>query len=274
MQPFSVLISVYKNDNPDFIRDAINSISVNQTLQPSEIILVVDGPVGENINQTLTELNNRVSYLKIIRLDKNMGLGLALNIGLSHTNNEFVARMDSDDIAAPDRCEKQIKFLSDNKDIDIVGGQISEFIGNESNIVGKRIVPCNSNDIEIYLKSRCPFNHMTIMGRKSKILEAGNYLDLHFNEDYYLWIRMYEKGCKFANLPDTLVKVRVGKEMYARRGGWKYFKSEKWLQDYMLRKRIISLPRYCYNVLGRFGVQVLLPTKVRGFIFKTLFRKS
>ncbi|MDE6810485.1 MAG: glycosyltransferase [Muribaculaceae bacterium] len=274
MRPFSVLISVYKNDNPVYIRNAIESISIKQTFKPSEVILVVDGPVGSKINQVLTELSEKIHYLKIIRLEKNMGLGHALNIGLSHTSYEFVARMDSDDIATPFRCEKQIKYLSNNKDISIVGGQITEFIGEESNIVSKRIVPCDSKDIEEYIKSRCPFNHMTIMARKSKILEVGNYQELHFNEDYYLWIRMYEQGCKFANLPDTLVNVRVGKEMYARRGGWKYFKSEKWLQDYMLKKHIINLPRYCYNVLGRFGVQVLLPTKVRGLIFKTLFRKS
>ncbi len=271
---YSVLTSVYKNDNHVFLRDAINSISVNQTLQPSEIILVVDGPVGEDINKTLSDLQTQIPYLNIIRLEKNMGLGHALNIGLAHTNYEFVARMDSDDISAPERCEKQVKYLSDNNDIAIVGGQITEFIENKNNIVGKRIVPCYSEDIERYLKSRCPFNHMTIMGRKSKILEAGNYLDLHFNEDYYLWIRMYEHGCKFANLPDALVNVRVGKEMYSRRGGWRYFKSEKWLQDYMLKRDIISLPRYCFNVLGRLGVQVLLPTQVRGFIFKKLFRKS
>ncbi|MBD5174712.1 MAG: glycosyltransferase [Bacteroidales bacterium] len=274
MMKYSVLTSVYKNDNPAFVREAIKSISVYQTLPPSEIVLVVDGPVGEDINNVLNELKSKIPYLNVIRLDKNMGLGKALNVGLSHTKYEFVARMDSDDIAVPDRCKKQIEYLRFNKEIAIVGGQITEFIGNESDIVGKRIVPCDSHNIEKYIKSRCPFNHMTIMARKSKILEAGNYQELHFNEDYYLWIRMFENGCQFANLPDTLVNVRVGKEMYARRGGWKYFKSEKWLQDYMLKKHIIGLPRYFYNVLGRFGVQVLLPTKVRGFIFKTLFRKS
>lgn len=271
---YSILTSVYKNDKPEHLRAALISISINQTVQPSEVILVVDGPVSDSMNKTIDALEGDIPYVKTIRLKKNVGLGRALNIGLSHTNFEIVARMDSDDIASSSRCEKQIKFLSDNKDIDVVGGQISEFIGHESNIVGKRIVPCNPNDIEIYLKSRCPFNHMTIMGRKSRILKAGNYLDLHFNEDYYLWIRMYECGCKFANLPDTLVNVRVGNEMYARRGGLKYFKSEKWLQDYMLKKQIINLPRYCFNVLGRFGVQVMLPTKIRGFIFKTLFRGS
>lgn len=270
---YSVLTSVYKNDNPEYLQEAIRSISVNQTLQPTEVILIVDGPVGNSINNALTTLVKQIPYLSIVRLKENMGLGTALNIGLLHTNCEYVARMDSDDIALPERCEKQIKYLRDHKDIGIVGGQITEFIGKESNIVGKRIVPCNSDDIERYLKSRCPFNHMTIMGRKSKILEAGNYLDLHFNEDYYLWIRMYEHGCKFANLPDTLVNVRVGKEMYARRGGWKYFKSEKWVQDYLLTHKMISLPKYIYNVLGRFTVQVLMPNKIRGFVFQKLFRQ-
>ena len=84
---------------------------------------------------------------------------------------------------------------------------------------------------------------------------------------------MAEAGCRFANLPDVLVNVRVGRDMYARRGGWRYFKSEKGLQDYMYRRRLISLPRYLFNVSVRFVVQVALPDRVRGFVFRKLFRK-
>lgn len=110
--------------------------------------------------------------------------------------------------------------------------------------------------------------------RRSKVLEVGNYIDWHYNEDYYLWIRMAEAGCNFANLPDTLVNVRVGKDMYARRGGWKYYKSEKGLQDYMLKNKMISLPRYTFNVAVRFGVQVAIPNSLRAFVFQKLFRKN
>ena len=111
------------------------------------------------------------------------------------------------------------------------------------------------------------------MFRKAEVLAVGNYQDWHYNEDYYLWIRMAEAGCRFANLPDTLVNVRVGKDMYARRGGWTYFRSEAGLQRYMRQHKIISLPRFLFNVAVRFAVQVVMPNKVRGFVFQKLFRK-
>ena len=114
---------------------------------------------------------------------------------------------------------------------------------------------------------------MTVAFRRESVLRSGNYQEWYYNEDYYLWIRMALAGCKFANIPDNLVNVRVGKEMYKRRGGWRYFKSEARLQRYMLNHGIISLPRYCFNTFGRFAVQVAMPNKLRGFIFQKLFRK-
>jgi len=127
--------------------------------------------------------------------------------------------MDSDDVSAPNRKAKQMAYMEQHPDCDVVGGQISEFIGEEDNVVGKRIVPCESTAVMAYLKSRCPLNHVSVMMRKKSVLKVGNYIDWHFNEDYYLWIRMAEAGCRFANLPDILVNVRVEKDMYARRGG-------------------------------------------------------
>ncbi len=271
--PFSVLTSVYRKDNPDHFARAIQSISSDQVVRPSEIVLVVDGPVPKPLENAIKELEQKIAVLSVHWLTENVGLGLALQRGLTYTTNDIVARMDSDDIAEPDRFEKQLIFFNQHPDIDIVGGQIVEFINDPTNTIAKRDVPLNHNSIVKYIRSRCPFNHMTVMFRKQAVMSVGNYLPWHFNEDYYLWIRMAEAGCRFANLPDTLVNVRVGADMYRRRGGWKYFKSEKCLQDYMLRHRIISLPRYCYNVLGRFAVQVAMPNRLRGFIFQKLFRK-
>ena len=272
--PFSVLLSVYRNDNPEHFRTAVESISLKQTLRPSEIIIVVDGPVTEPINKVLESLCKEIPEIKTVRLEKNSGLGNALRIGMTKATNEIVARMDADDIASPDRFAKQISYISNNPDCSILGGQITEFIDSPDNVVGKREVPCSDSEIQKLIKSRCPFNHMTVVLRKGDVLRVGNYIDWHFNEDYYLWIRMAEAGYKFANLPDTLVNVRVGKEMYARRGGWKYFKSEKGLQDYMRKKKVISFPQYLFNVAVRFGVQVAMPNSLRGFLFKTLFRKK
>ena len=159
-------------------------------------------------------------------------------------------------------------------DLSIVGGVVTEFVDSEDHIVGKRCCPLTDSEIKRYMKSRCGLNHVTVMFRRSEVLKAGNYLDWFWNEDYYLWIRMWEQGCKFCNLEDVLVNVRVGYDMYARRGGWQYFKSEAKLQKYMWQHRLIGLPRFVFNIAVRWGVQVVLPNWVRGFVFQKLFRKK
>ena len=270
---FSVCMSVYKNDRPEYVDIAIQSIFIKQTVKPNEIVLVVDGPISMELESLIDNYATKYSEIfTIIKLEKNQGLGNALRVAVVKAKYDWVARMDSDDIAASDRFEKQKSFLQENLDVDIVGGQITEFIDVESNIVGLRNVPLLSADINVYIKARCPFNHMTVMFRKDKILAVGNYIDWHYNEDYFLWIRMFLAGYQFANLPEILVNVRVGKEMYQRRGGWKYFLSEAKLQKYMFDKDIIGITRFAYNVLGRFVIQVLMPNKLRGFVFQKLFR--
>lgn len=180
--------------------------------------------------------------------------------------------MDTDDISLSDRCEKQLKYFGSNPDVDIISGTIAEFIDGENNIVGRRILPTSNAEIDKYFKKRCPLNHVAVMFKKSKVLKVGSYCDWYCNEDYYLWIRMYEAGCKFSNLPEILVNVRVGEDMYKRRGGLKYFKSEAGLQRYMLKKRLIGFSRCIYNIGIRFVLQVLMPNNVRGFIFKNFAR--
>ncbi len=272
--PFSVIISVYKNDRAEYVAIAIDSIIQHQTIKPDEVILVVDGPIGYDLSNLLLQFERKYEkYLKILWQKVNTGLGNVLRIGVENAKYDIIARMDSDDISRSDRFEKQIKFMSENPDVDLVGGQIEEFIDSADNIVGKRIVPTESTEIYKYIKSRCPFNHMSVMFRKSAVLNVGNYMDWHYNEDYYLWIRMALAGCVFANMPDTLVNVRVGKDMYNRRGGWKYFKSEAGLQIYMWRHDMISSARATFNICGRFIIQVLMPNRLRGIVFRKLFRR-
>ena len=269
---FSVVTSVYKNDNPLYVRRAIESVTSSQSLPPDEVVLVVDGPVPDTLSKLIKEFETEPLF-NVIWLSVNRGLGNALRIGVEAANNPVIARMDADDVSAPDRFEKQIRYMEEHPDCDLLGGQISEFIDTEENIVGRRIVPFSHKEILTWLKGRCPFNHVSVTALRSRVITVGNYIDWHFNEDYYLWIRMAEAGYKFANLPDVLVNVRVGAEMYKRRGGWAYFKSEKGLQDYMLSHKMISLPRYVYNVFVRFIIQVAMPNSVRGFVFQKLFRK-
>lgn len=266
-------MAVYHGDNPiDFVT-AVNSIYHHQTLKPSEIVLVVDGPVPKEMDNAIVCLQNSIDCMKVVRFAENRGHAATRQAGLEAASNELIAIMDADDISESIRFEKQLQAFKLNPEVSIIGGQIKEFVGDQHNTVGERIVPIDNTDIKSYLKSRCPMNLVTVMYRKTDVIAVGGFENWYCEEDYFLWIRLAEAGYMFANLPDTLVNVRVGKDMYKRRGGWKYFKSEAKLQSYMLKHGIISLPRYCYNVAGRFVIQVAMPNSLRGIIFQKLFRK-
>ena len=270
---FSVCMSVYRNDYPEHVRTALESITKKQTVKPSEVVLVVDGPVPEELSALITEYENRQPELfHVIRLEKNGGLGNALRLCVENARYGVCARMDSDDVAAADRFEKQVNYMEAHPKVDIVGGQITEFVDNEENVAGRRNVPLDDKSIKEYMKSRCAFNHMTVMFRKDSVLKAGNYQDWFWNEDYYLWLRMMLAGCLFGNLPETLVNVRGGREMYARRGGWRYFRSEAKLQYYMYCNGIIGGGYLLINIAKRLIVQVLLPNRLRGWVFRTFAR--
>ena len=198
MKQFSIITSVYKNDKPEFVRVALDSMLVNQSVKPSEIVLVQDGPVPDELSNLLSEYETKYpEVMNIIRLEKNSGLGNALKIGTETAKYDIVARMDSDDICLPNRFEKQLEYLEQHPDVDIVGGQMTEFIGEPKNIVGQRVVPTDNEAIYEYMKSRCALNHVTVMFRKEAVLRVGNYQDWFWNEDYYLWVRMMAGGCKF-----------------------------------------------------------------------------
>ena len=271
---FSVAMSVYKNDDAGFFDRALASITELQTVKPDEIVLVVDGPVGDGLNAVIEKYEARFHGLKPIRLAQNGGLGNALKLAVENCTNELIARMDSDDISLPTRFEEQLRFFEADASLDIVGGNISEFVGEEADIVAHRNVPAKDSEIKEYMKTRCAMNHVTVMYKKSAVQAAGGYLDLFWNEDYYLWIRMQEHGARMANTGTVLVNVRTGADMYKRRGGRKYFKSEKFLQKYMLERRMISRGTYCMNILKRWVVQVVLPNSVRGWVFRTYARSK
>lgn len=272
--PFSVAMSVYKSDNPDFFDRALSSITDEQTIIPNEIVLVVDGPVNAEINAVIDKYEGKYEIFKVIRLEQNGGLGKALKIAVENSSNELIARMDSDDVSVSTRFEEQLKYFAMNPEIDIVGGDITEFIGEENNIVGKRSVPLSNESIREYMKTRCAMNHVSVMYKKKAVESAGGYQDWFWNEDYYLWIRMWLNGAVFANTGSGLVNVRVGEEMYQRRGGSKYFESEKGLQDYMLKNKMINHSTYIKNVAKRLIIQKLMPNKLRGWVFRTFARKK
>lgn len=275
MEKFSVCTSVYKNDKTEFVKAALDSMLLYQSIRPNEIVLVQDGPLPYELSRLLLEYKDNYGELfHIIKLEHNGGLGNALKLGVENAQYDIIARMDSDDICLPDRFEKQLNFLLGHPECDIVGGQMTEFIDEPENIVGRREVPLTNDEIYEYMRSRCALNHVTVMFRKSAVLKAGNYQDWFWNEDYYLWVRMMMNHCTFANIPDVAVNVRSGADQYARRGGKKYFESEIGIKKLMLEKGMISKKEFYFNYIERFILQILMPNSVRGWVFRTFARKS
>lgn len=270
--PFSIAMSVYHKDNAAYFERALQSITEEQTKMPSEIVLVCDGPLNSELDAVIDTYQKRYPIFKLIRLPQNKGLGNALKLAVENATYELIARMDSDDVSVCDRFEQQLSFFDDHPEIDIVGGDITEFIGEENNIVGKRDVPKTDPEIKEYMKKRAAFNHVSVMYKKSAVQAAGGYQDWFWNEDYYLWIRMQLNNAVFANTGTVLVNVRVGEEMYQRRGGKKYFQSEYRLQKLMLDKKMIGFTTFVGNVGKRVIVQMVLPNKVRGWVFKKFAR--
>lgn len=270
MERFSVSMCVYGGDNPQWFTSAVESI-LHQTAPPSEVVLVVDGPVPETLDTVIRKYEENPLF-HVIRLPENQGHGNARRTGLVACRYPLVAIMDADDLSVPQRFEKQLSAFSADPQLDIVGGNIAEFVGTPENVVGKRIVPETDSAIKQYMKTRCPMNLVTVMFRKASVEQVGGFIDWYCEEDYYLWLRMAQAGMRFANVPDILVQVRVGEDMYRRRGGWKYFRSEAKLQKYILDHKIIGLATFGTNIVKRLVVQVLLPNRVRGWVFQTFAR--
>lgn len=272
MEKYSVLMSVYKNDKADWLEISILSM-INQTIEPDEIILMIDGPIPSELEEKINEMTDAYKVIKVYKNEKNLGLGLTMQKGLSLCKNEIVARMDSDDYSKPDRIEKEIIMMKEN-DLDLVGSQADEFIDNIDNVISIHNVPVGETDIIKYSKQRNPFCHPSVIFKKSKVLESGDYQDMKLCEDYYLWIRMILNNCKIDNHPESLIRMRVSKDLYARRGGYKYFKNQKKLFKYMKDMNYIGTCTYIKILITRFVVQVLMPNKLRQKFYEKKLRKN
>lgn len=271
-EKISVSMCVYGKDNPEHFKIAVDSI-LQQTVEPDEVVLVVDGPVPDELDKIICSYEEK-SVFNVIRLPENVGHGEARRIGLKNCKNELVALMDADDISFPERFEQQLEMFRGDEELVIVGSHISEFIGEEENIVSYRRVSLTDEEIKIDMKKRCPMNQVTVMFKRSEVEKVGGYIDWYCEEDYYLWLRLMLGGRKFANCDSVLVNVRTGEGMYSRRGGISYFKSEARLQGFMIKNGIIGISDYVINVAKRLIVQVFLPNKIRGFVFKKFAREE
>lgn len=268
---FSVLMSLYIKEKAEYFDECMQSM-LNQTVLPSEIVIVYDGPISTDLRKLVEEYKkNNPGLIKTIENKKNKGLGLALADGVPECKYELIARMDTDDIARKDRFEKQLECFMNDPELDICGSHIIEFEGKTNNVLSKRIVPITHNEIAKYQRQRSAFNHMTVMYKKSMVLKAGNYEHCPLMEDDMLWIRMLIAGAKCANVDDYLVYARTGYAMIERRGGWDYYKKYKNARKKIFNTGYISGWDYYKTVLIQLFV-ALVPRKIRLFIFTKLLR--
>ena len=287
---YSVLMSVYVKEKPEYFRAALDSM-LRQTLPPTEVVLVCDGPLTEALDEVIAEYEGRfpeqfapesdllTPLFRVIRLPENGGLGRALAIGLRQCQCEWIARMDTDDIAPENRCELQMGYLDQHPEVDVLSGTLAEFQGDsvdvneiQNRVVSLKPLPEDHEAIAAYLKSRNPVNHPCVMFRKAKAVEAGGYQPCLYFEDYDLWVRIFLQQGRFANLPEVIHYMRVN-EMHRRRGGWGDVKAIVSFRTKMYREKVITLSEYLVTTTARIIVS-LLPNRIRKLIYDKKLREK
>ena len=270
---FSVLMSLYINERPEYFRECMDSI-LSQTVMPSEILIIEDGPVQKEVEELLDMYKEEnPGLVRTVSYEVNHGLWYALALGIRECRYELIARMDTDDVARSDRFEKQLDEFEKDPDLDICGSYIDEFEGQVTNIVARRTVPVEQEDIIRYQKKRDAFNHMTVMYKRSAVLKAGNYQECPLMEDTLLWANMLMSGAKCRNIPESLVNARIGEGMYERRGGYSYFLKYRDGRRKVYETGFISKADYIFTILIQFIV-ALIPKKLRGFVFRRVLHRS
>lgn len=271
-EKFTLLIAIYINDNVENFDLALKSIVFN-TVVPDEILITVDGPVTDEMNQLISSFAQRLpNVIRVIRQGSNKGRGYTAALGVRNARHELIAKMDADDISNLQRFEKQLPLIQKNNNLDVVGGQISEF-DDELEITTRRIVPITHEKIIEFSRMRSPINQPTVIFRKSSVLQTGNYSNLTVMEDYDLWMRMIENKMLFQNIDEDLVYMRAPKNMYQRRGGVQYFKTYKIFRKNLLKRHLISYKDYYKSVIAM-SMTALMPTTFRKKVYSILLRKD
>ena len=264
---FSVLISVYAKELPQNLQQSLESI-FRQELMPSEVVLVEDGPLTTELEQVIKTFADSHQELHTVRLKENKRLGLALQEGLRHCQYDIVARMDSDDIAHPQRFSKEMAWLEAHPETDVVGSWTDEFADVSGEVISTRKVPETHEALLKFSRYRNPMNHPTVMFRKAAVEQAGSYRHREFFEDYDLWVRMLQQGARFHNLQESLLMFRLSPQLYGRRGGWHYILQESAFQRWMYQVGHISGLRMAGNITVRTFIR-LIPDRWRkyGYLF-------
>lgn len=269
---FSVLLSLYYKEQPLFLDKCLESV-FNQTLPADEVVLVEDGPLTSELYSVVDKYKKVYPNLKIISLEKNCGLGMALNEGMKHCSNDLIIRADTDDINKPWRFEKQVEYMEGHPDIDVCGASIDEFVDDIDNIISIRYLPESHEDLYEFARKRNPINHPVSIFRKRAVEAAGGYRHFYLFEDYYLWVRMMMNGSRFHNITESLLFFRYTPQMIKRRGGWKYAFIEMNFQYTLYRINFITFPRMLLNISIRFTIRIM-PNSIRKKIYNRFLRES
>jgi glycosyltransferase involved in cell wall biosynthesis len=267
----SVLMPVYDKETPANLCQCLDSLAI-QTLPADEVVIVEDGPLGEELNGTIAAYR-KVLPIASLALPIHIGLGAALRAGVYGCRGEYVARMDSDDICVPERFQKQVSFLDRNPEIDVVGSAIAEFEQDCSNPRSIRLLPAAGQALRQFAKSRTPMNHMTVVFRKASVVSAGNYESCQGFEDYHLWARMLTLGYRLHNMDEVLVCVRCGNGMQSRRGGLAYLKADIEFQSFLRKMGLLDAAGSLLNILMRAPLR-LAPSPVRALCYNLFLRTS
>lgn len=271
--PFSVLMSIYIKEKPDYFDQSLKSIE-QQTILPTEMVLVEDGPLTSELYEVINK--HKLIWknkLKIVKRAQNGGLGSALRIGTKYVSTDWIARMDTDDISVPDRFETQLKEIVKHPNYAVIGGQIDEFTGTPDNKVGSRQVPQKKEDIYNYIKYRNPFNHPTVMINKAKLLAVGGYKPTDRLEDYNLWVQFVKNEQEIVNLDKVLVHMRVNDALYQRRGGIKYLKNYIKMKNKWRKNGIGNLKTVMISDISMIA-NTFMPVKVRKYIYRKYLHKK
>lgn len=272
--PFSVIMPVYNGDAPEHVDLAIDSL-YRQTLKSDELVIIQDGPINDNLASILEQWKQKMPEINHVILEQNQGLSNALNAGIDAAKHEWLARMDADDICMPDRFEKQMKVINQNPELSILGSWIVEYDEDMDEEIAVRKLPESHEEIMKYAQWRCPFNHMTVMYKKSVLIDLGKYKNYGaVGDDYELWARFLMNGYKAFNLQENLVKARTGKDFFGnRRRGWKYFKNELREINDLYRLKMINPLQYLFHFTVKAIVR-LSPAFLVKFIYKGIRKTS
>lgn len=267
---FSVLMSVYKKENPAYLAEALKSV-FEQTLPPDEVVLIEDGPLTEQLREIIEIYQKKYSNLVTFQFKENVQLGRALAKGVELCSNELIARMDTDDVALPDRFEKQCAYMEAHPKTAVCGGWMQEF-DDAGAYHRQKQMPEENNKIRAYARYRNPVNHMTVMFRKSEVLRAGNYRHFPLLEDYDLWCRMLMLDMEFYNLPEVLVNMRNNASVYGRRGGFDYFRKYAGFRRQQYQMGWLTGGQYLTALLLTLGI-TMQPAFLRKLVYRRVLRK-